>query len=109
MAGNAIQVTDQDFDEKILNGGKPAMVDFWAVWCGPCRTIAPHVEALAQEYAGKAIVAKLDVDQNRQTAIRFGIQSIPTLLFFKDGKVVDRVVGAVDKKVLQSKLEALLA
>lgn len=109
MAGNAIQVTDQDFDEKILNGGKPAMVDFWAVWCGPCRIIAPHVEALAQEYAGKAIIAKLDVDQNRQTAIRFGIQSIPTLLFFKDGKVVDRVVGAVDKKVLQSKLEALLA
>ncbi|BCW94179.1 MAG: thioredoxin [Acidobacteriota bacterium] len=109
MAGNAIQVTDQDFDEKILNGGKPAMVDFWAVWCGPCRIIAPHVEALAQEYAGKAIVAKLDVDQNRQTAIRFGIQSIPTLLFFKDGKLVDRVVGAVDKKVLQSKLEALLA
>lgn len=109
MAGNAIQVTDQDFDEKILNGGKPAMVDFWAVWCGPCRIIAPHVEALAQEYAGKAIIAKLDVDQNRQTAIRFGIQSIPTLLFFKDGKVVDRVVGAVDKKILQSKLEALLA
>lgn len=109
MAGNAIQVTDQDFDEKILNGGKPAMVDFWAVWCGPCRIIAPHVEALAQEYAGKAIVAKLDVDQNRQTAIRFGIQSIPTLLFFKDGKLVDRVVGAVDKKVLQGKLEALLA
>lgn len=109
MAGNVLQVTDQDFDEKILNGGKPAMVDFWAVWCGPCRMIAPHVEALAQEYTGKAIVAKLDVDQNRQTAIRFGIQSIPTLLFFKDGKVVDRVVGAVDKKVLQSKLEALLA
>lgn len=109
MAGNAIQVTDQDFDEKILNGGKPAMVDFWAVWCGPCRIIAPHVEALAQEYAGKAIVAKLDVDQNRQTAIRFGIQSIPTLLFFKNGKLVDRVVGAVDKKVLQGKLEALLA
>lgn len=109
MAGNVLQVTDQDFDEKILNGGKPAMVDFWAVWCGPCRMIAPHVEALAQEYAGKAIVAKLDVDQNRQTAIRFGIQSIPTLLFFKDGKVVDRVIGAVDKKVLQGKLEALLA
>ncbi|MCS7182504.1 MAG: thioredoxin [Thermoanaerobaculum sp.] len=109
MAGNAIQVTDQDFDEKILNGGKPALVDFWATWCGPCRMIAPHVEALAQEYAGKAIVAKLDVDQNRQTAIRFGIQSIPTLLFFKDGKLVDRVVGAVDKKVLKSKLEALLA
>jgi len=104
-----LQVTDQDFDQVILNGGKPAMVDFWAIWCGPCRMIAPHVEALAQEYAGKAIVAKLDVDANRQTAIRFGIQSIPTVLFFKDGKLVDRVVGAVDKKVLQSKLEALLS
>jgi thioredoxin 1 len=109
MAGQALQVTDQDFDQVILNGGKPAMVDFWAIWCGPCRMIAPHVEALAQEYAGKAIVAKLDVDANRQTAIRFGIQSIPTVLFFKDGKLVDRVVGAVDKKVLQSKLEALLS
>ncbi len=109
MAGHALQVTDQKFDQVILNGGKPAMVDFWAAWCGPCRMIAPHVEALAQEYAGRAIVAKVDVDANRQTAIRFGIQSIPTLLFFKDGQVVDRVVGAVDKKVLQSKLEALLS
>lgn len=109
MAGHALQVTDQDFDQVILNGGKPAMVDFWAAWCGPCRMIAPHVEALAQEYAGRAIVAKVDVDANRQTAIRFGIQSIPTLLFFKDGQLVDRVVGAVDKKVLESKLEALLS
>lgn len=109
MAGHALQVTDQKFDQVILNGGKPAMVDFWAAWCGPCRMIAPHVEALAQEYAGRAIVAKVDVDANRQTAIRFGIQSIPTLLFFKDGQVVDRVVGAVDRKVLQSKLEALLS
>lgn len=108
MAGQVLQVTDENFDELILNGGKPAMVDFWASWCGPCRIIAPHVEALAQEFVGKAIVAKLDVDANRQTAIRFGIQSIPTLLFFKDGKLVERVVGAVDKKVLQAKLEALL-
>jgi thioredoxin 1 len=109
MAGNVLQVTDGNFDQLILAGGKPAMVDFWATWCGPCRMIAPHVEALAQEFAGRAIVAKLDVDANRQTAIRFGIQSIPTLLFFKDGKLVDRVVGAVDKKVLKDKLEALLA
>ncbi|MGQ9495354.1 MAG: thioredoxin [Thermoanaerobaculaceae bacterium] len=108
MAGQVLQVTDENFDKLILNGGKPAMVDFWASWCGPCRMIAPHVEALAQDFAGKAIVAKLDVDANRQTAIRFGIQSIPTLLFFKDGKLVDRVVGAVDKKVLQGRLEALL-
>lgn len=109
MAGHALQVTDQNFDQVILNGGKPAMVDFWAAWCGPCRMIAPHVEALAQEYAGRAIVAKVDVDANRQTAIRFGIQSIPTLLFFKNGQLVDRVVGAVDKKELQRKLEALLS
>lgn len=108
MAGQVLQVTDANFDELILNGGKPAMVDFWASWCGPCRIVAPHVEALAQDFAGKAIVAKLDVDANRQTAIRFGIQSIPTMLFFKDGKLVERVVGAVDKKVLQEKLEALL-
>lgn len=108
MAGQVLQVTDENFDELILNAGKPAMVDFWASWCGPCRIIAPHVEALAQEFVGKAIVAKLDVDANRQTAIRFGIQSIPTLLFFKDGKLVERVVGAVDKRVLQAKLEALL-
>lgn len=108
MAGQVLQVADENFDELILNAGKPAMVDFWASWCGPCRMIAPHVEALAQDFVGKAIVAKLDVDANRQTAIRFGIQSIPTLLFFKDGKLVERVVGAVDKKVLQAKLEALL-
>lgn len=108
MAGQVLQVTDQNFDEVILNGGKPALVDFWAVWCGPCRIIAPHVESLAQEFDGKAVVAKLDVDTSRQTAIRFGIQAIPTVLFFKDGKLVERVVGAVDKKVLRGKLEALL-
>ncbi len=108
MSGNVNQVTDANFDATIVNGGKPAMVDFWATWCGPCRMIAPHVEALADEFAGKAVVAKLDVDSNRQTAIKFGIQSIPTLLFFKDGKLVDRVVGAADKKVLKEKLTALL-
>jgi thioredoxin 1 len=84
------------------------MVDFWATWCGPCKIIAPHVEALADEFAGKAVVAKLDVDSNRQSAIKFGIQSIPTLLFFKGGKVVNRVIGAVDKNVLRDKLTALL-
>ncbi len=108
MANNVTVVTDQTFDTEVLNSGKPAMVDFWAVWCGPCRMIAPHIEALGQEYAGRAVVAKLDVDANRQTAARFGIQSIPTVLFFKDGKLVDRVVGAVDRKVLAAKLAALL-
>ncbi|HVN75161.1 MAG TPA: thioredoxin [Thermoanaerobaculaceae bacterium] len=108
MSGNVSQVTDATFDASVVNSGKPAMVDFWATWCGPCRLIAPHVEALASEFAGKAVVAKLDVDSNRQTAIKFGIQSIPTVLFFKEGKLVDRVIGAVDKKVLKEKLNALL-
>jgi thioredoxin len=108
MSGNVTQVTDATFETTVVNADKPAMVDFWATWCGPCRIIAPHVEALAEEFAGKAIVAKVDVDSSRQTAIKFGIQSIPTLLFFKGGKMVDRVIGAVDKKVLKDKLTALL-
>lgn len=108
MADNVTAVTDQTFDTLILNAGKPAIVDFWAVWCGPCRIIAPHIEALGQEFAGRAVVAKLDVDSNRNTAVRFGIQSIPTILFFKDGKLADRVVGAVDRKVLADKLQSLV-
>jgi thioredoxin 1 len=108
MAGNVTVVTDDTFEAEIINSSKPALVDFWAVWCGPCRMIAPHVEALAGEFADQAVIAKVDVDSNRGTAIKFGIQSIPTLLFFKGGKVVDRVVGAVDKKVLKEKLSALL-
>ncbi len=108
MSGNVTQVTDETFEAAVVNAGKPAMVDFWATWCGPCRIIAPHVEALAEEFAGKVIVAKVDVDSSRQVAIKFGIQSIPTLLFFKGGKMVDRVIGAVDKKVLKEKLTALL-
>jgi len=93
MAGNVTVVTDDTFDTLIVNSNKPALVDFWAVWCGPCRIIAPHIEALSNEFSGRAVVAKLDVDSNRNTAVRFGIQSIPTLLFFKGGKVADRVVG----------------
>jgi thioredoxin 1 len=108
MGENISHVTDATFESTVVNSDKPAMVDFWAVWCGPCHIVAPHVEALAEEFAGKAVVAKLDVDSNRQTAIKFGIQSIPTLLFFKGGTVVDRVIGAVDKKVLKEKLTALL-
>jgi len=105
---NVVVVTDDNFDSVVVNSNKPAVVDFWAAWCGPCRMIAPHVEALADEYAGKAIVAKLDVDTSRQTAMKFGIQSIPTLLFFKNGRVADRLVGAADRKVIKAKLDALL-
>ncbi len=108
MAGRVTEITDTNFDTVVSKSDRPVLVDFWAVWCGPCRTIAPHVEALADEFDGKAIVGKLDVDKSRDSAIKFGIQSIPTLLFFKGGKVVDRVIGAVDKKVLKEKLTALL-
>jgi thioredoxin 1 len=108
MGGNTAVVTDGSFEQTVVNSSQPALVDFWAVWCGPCKLIAPHVDSLADEYAGRAVIAKLDVDSNRQTAIRYGIQSIPTLLFFKGGKLVDRVIGAVDKKVLKQKLDALL-
>ena len=108
MGDNVTVVTDATFESEVINAGKPALVDFWATWCGPCRMIAPHVEALAAEYAGKAVVAKVDVDANKQWAVKYGIQSIPTLLFFKNGKMVDRVVGAVGRDVLKDKLSALL-
>ncbi|NOZ79168.1 MAG: thioredoxin [Acidobacteria bacterium] len=108
MGGKTIVVDDKTFDEKILQADKPAIVDFWAVWCGPCRIIGPIVEQLAEEYDGKIVVGKLDVDSSRETAIKFGIQAIPTLLFFKNGEVADRVIGAVDKRTLKAKLDALL-
>lgn len=108
MAGKATAVSTNDFDSVVLNASQPAIVDFWAVWCGPCRTVGPIVEDIAEEYEGKALVAKLDVDSNREVAVRYGIQAIPTLLFFKDGEVVDRIVGAADKRSIISKLDALL-
>jgi len=108
MAGNVREVNDASFETEVINSDKPVLVDFWATWCGPCKIIAPHVQAVAEEYAGRAVVAKVDVDANKQWAIKYGIQSIPTLLFFKGGKLVDRVVGTVDKKVLNDKLSALL-
>lgn len=109
MAGNTIEVTDATFEQVILKADKPAVVDFWAVWCGPCKMVAPHVEAVATEMAGQVVVAKVDVDSNRGVASRFGIQSIPTMLFFKGGQVVDRMVGGQHKKDdIKKKLLALL-
>jgi thioredoxin 1 len=108
MAGKTIAVSDADFEATVLQAGTPALVDFWAVWCGPCRNVAPVVEELAGEYEGRALVAKLDVDSNRDTAVKYGIQAIPTLLFIKDGKVADRIIGVADKKSIQAKLDALL-
>jgi len=108
MAGQVLEVTDSTFEEQILNADRPALVDFWAVWCGPCRIVSPIVEELAADYDGKAIIAKLDVDANRETAVRYGIQAIPTLLMIKNGQVADRLVGAADKNSIKAKLDELL-
>lgn len=106
--GRPVEVTDANFDQVVLNADVPAMVDFWASWCGPCRTVGPIVEELAQTFAGRALVAKLNVDANQSIARRYGVMSIPTLVFFKNGQEVDRVTGAQPKPVLQQKLERLV-
>jgi thioredoxin 1 len=103
-----ITVTDATFESEVLRSKEPVLVDFWAAWCAPCRMIAPTVEALALEYDGKVRVAKLDVDKNPATASGYHIHSIPTLLVFKDGRVVDQIVGAVSKATLAASLEAVL-
>lgn len=103
-----IELNDSNFDEAI-NSDKPVLVDFWAEWCGPCRMVGPIVEELAGDYDGKAVVAKLNVDENPQVTGRYGVRSIPTLLVFKNGEVVDKQVGAVPKSVLNQKLAAQIA
>ena len=108
MADNTTAVTDDTFESEIEKHSGLAVVDFWATWCGPCRTIAPILEQLATEYAGKVKVAKVDVDTNIRTATRFNVRSIPLLLFFKDGKVVDQIVGAVPKQTIAGRLAAQL-
>lgn len=104
----ALELTDSNFEENVLNSDKPALVDFWAVWCGPCRMVGPVVEEISNEYGDKAVVGKVDVDNNPEIASKYGIRNIPTILFIKNGEVVDKQVGAVAKGVLAEKLEALL-
>lgn len=103
-----IELTDQNFDEVVLHSDKPVIVDFWAEWCGPCHIVGPIVEEIGNEYAEQALVGKLDVDSNPNVTRKYGIRNIPTVLFFKNGEVADKQVGAVPKSNLVNKLEALL-
>jgi thioredoxin 1 len=103
----ALEITDDNFTS-ILAGETPVVIDFWAVWCGPCRMIAPSIEELAKEYEGKAIIGKCDVDANDKLTTQYGIRNIPTVLFIKNGEIKDKQVGATDKSTLEKKLKALI-
>jgi thioredoxin 1 len=102
-----MEITTSNFNE-IVNGGKPVVIDFWATWCGPCRRVAPIMEELAADYEGKVVVGKVDVEEQDELAAQFGIRNIPTVLFVKDGQVVDKVVGAMPKSAYEEKINAML-
>jgi thioredoxin 1 len=104
----AVEVNDANFEEVVLQSNVPVLIDFWAEWCGPCRIVGPIIEELSVEYEGKAVLAKMDVDSNPVVPSQYGIRNIPTILFFKNGEVVDKQVGAVPKTVIAQKIEALL-
>jgi thioredoxin 1 len=104
----AIEVNDMNFDDLVIKSDKPVLVDFWAEWCGPCRMVAPIMEEISHEYEGKATVVKCDVDSSPNVAARYSIRNIPTILFFKDGKIADKQVGAVPKNNFVTKLNALI-
>ena len=109
MSGQYLTATDQNFKAEILDSGKVALVDFWAAWCGPCQVLGPVIEELAGEYEGKAVISKLNVDENPNTAAQYGIRSIPTMLIFKNGEVVDQMVGAMPKNMIAEKIDAQIA
>ncbi|MFH1319562.1 MAG: thioredoxin [Bacteroidota bacterium] len=102
----AIEITDSNFEEKVIKSDKPVLIDFWAEWCGPCKMVAPIVEELSKEYEGKVVVGKVNVDNSPGISSKYGIRSIPTILIFKGGEVVDKQIGAVPKSMLVQKLEA---
>ena len=104
----ALEITDENFDELVLKSEKPVVVDFWAEWCGPCRMIGPLINEMSKDFEGKALVGKVNVDQNANVSAQFGVRSIPTVLFIKNGEVVDKSVGAVPKATLEATLNALL-
>lgn len=104
----ALEITDSNFEELVKNSDKPVMIDFWAVWCGPCKMVAPVVDELSHDFDGKAVIGKVDVDNNPSLSTSFGIRNIPTILFLKNGEIVDKHVGVAPKKVLADKLNALL-
>ncbi|MFZ5517153.1 MAG: thioredoxin [Candidatus Zhuqueibacterota bacterium] len=105
---NLVTITEANFESEVIKSDTPVLIDFWAVWCGPCKMIAPIVEELSKDYDGKVKMAKCDVDRNQSVAIKYGIRSIPTLLIFKGGKVVEQIVGAVPKQNIKSKLDKVL-
>lgn len=109
MRGNVVQLNQQNFQQEVLNSKKPVLVDFYADWCGPCKMIAPIIEQIAKEYEGKATIAKLNVDENNALAMQFGVMSIPTLIFFKDGREVQRLMGARPKTHLTDVLDQIIA
>ena len=105
--GKTLEITDSNFND-VISRNKTVLVDFWAEWCGPCRVIGPVIEELANEYEGKEIIGKLDVDSNQESSVKYGVRSIPTILTFKDGEIVDRQVGAVPKETLTNVIDSQL-